>query len=190
MKRWNLISLLKRFYRALWANKWRLGHKMRFLIFLIYLASEIFLIAEFIDEWGFLAFVGEVVLSAFLGFGILASQFGAVGADLRGIMSFRVNLGAFLGRSIFRTIGGILLILPFIISDILGACFVVLSLFFKANARDFGGDSKFGFGDSTFYFRGNYKFDSKGDFDSKRDSNNSDIIDAEIIEHIDDKKQV
>lgn len=163
---------------------------MRFLIFLAYLTGEIFLIAQFIDEVGFWAFVGEVILSALLGFGILSAQFGAVGANLRGIISSRASVGAFVGKSIFRALGGILLILPFILSDILGVCFVVLSLFFKAHTRDFGGDSKFYFdGDSTFDFRSDSKFDSTGDFhfDSKRNSNDSDIIDAEIIEHIEEK---
>ena len=161
---------------------------MRFLIFLIYLTSEIFLIAEFIDEWGFLAFVGEVILSALLGFGILSAQFGAVGADLKGIMSFRVNLGAFVGKSIFRALGGILLILPFIISDILGVCFVALSLFFRTKSAessfDFETDS------AEFYHFHTDSADFKGAESNRNFAESSkfraeqgDIIEAEIIEH-------
>lgn len=175
------MSLLRRFCRVLWVEKAQ-GNKMRLLIFLIYLASEIFLIAEFIDEWGFLAFVGEVVVSAFLGFGILASQFGAVGADLRGIMSFRVNLGSFLGRSIFRAIGGILLILPFIISDILGICFVVLSLFFRTKNAESRADSAefYDFhSDSANFAESSRNFAESSDFSAEQ----GEIIDAEIIEH-------
>lgn len=151
---------------------------MRFLIFLVYLAGEIFLIAQFIDEWGFLAFVGEVILSALLGFGILSAQFGAVGANLRGIMSFRVSVGAFVGKSIFRALGGILLILPFIISDILGVCFVALSLFFRIKSAE----SSFDFETDSADFKGaesNRNFAESSKFKAEQ----GDIIEAEIIEH-------
>lgn len=151
---------------------------MRFLIFLVYLAGEIFLIAQFIDEVGFWVFVGEVILSALLGFGILSAQFGSVGANLRGIMSFRVSIGAFVGKSIFRAIGGILLILPFIISDILGVCFVVLSLFFRTKSAE----SSFDFETDSADFKGT---ESSRNFaeSSKFKAEQGDIIEAEIIEH-------
>lgn len=161
---------------------------MRFLIFLVYLAGEIFLIAQFIDEWGFWAFVGEVILSALLGFGILSAQFGAVGANLRGIMSFRVSIGAFVGKSIFRALGGILLILPFIISDILGVCFVVLSLFFRTKSAESGLD--FETDSAEFYHFNADSADFKGAESSRNFAESSkfraeqgDIIEAEIIEH-------
>lgn len=161
---------------------------MRFLIFLVYLASEIYLIAEFIDEWGFWAFVGEVILSALFGFGILSAQFGAVGTNLRGIMRFRVSVGAFVGKSIFRAIGGILLILPFIISDILGVCFVALSLFFRTKSAESGFD--FETDSAEFYhFHSDYadfkSAESSKNFaeSSKFSAEQGDIIDAEIIEH-------
>lgn len=151
---------------------------MRFLIFLVYLTSEIFLIAQFIDEWGFWAFVGEVILSALLGFGILSAQFGAVGVNLRDIMSFRISIGAFVGKSIFRALGGILLILPFIISDILGVCFVVLSLFFRTKSAESG----FDFETDSADFKG---AESSRNFaeSSKFRAEQGDIIEAEIIEH-------
>lgn len=161
---------------------------MRFLIFLAYLATEIYLIVQFIDEWGFWAFVGEVILSALLGFGMLSAQFGAVGANLRGIMSFRVSVGTFVGKSIFRALGGILLILPFIISDILGVCFVALSLFFRTKSAessfDFETDS------AEFYHFNADSADFKGAESSRNFAESSkfkaeqgDIIEAEIIEH-------
>lgn len=133
---------------------------MRFLIFIIYLASEIYLIAQFIDEWGFLTFVGEVILSALFGFGILSAQFGAVGENLKGLMNFRVSVSAFLGKSIFRAIGGILLILPFVLSDILGACFVVISLFFRTkNAKS--AESSFDFHSDSANFAESNKINKK-----------------------------
>lgn len=161
---------------------------MRFLIFLVYLTGEIFLIAQFIDEWGFLAFVGEVILSALLGFGVLSAQFGAVGANLRSIMRSHISVGAFVGKSIFRALGGILLILPFILSDILGVCFVVLSLFFRTKNAESGFDSKT---DSAEFYHFNVdSADFKGAESSRNFAESSkfkaeqgDIIEAEIIEH-------
>lgn len=159
---------------------------MRFLIFIIYLASEIYLIAQFIDEWGFLAFVGEVILSAVLGFGILSAQFGAVGDNLKGLMNFRVSVSAFLGKSIFRAIGGILLILPFVLSDILGACFVVISLFFRTkNAK-----SSFDFHSDSANFAESNKFGAESSDFKDFSAEQGDIIDAEIIEHKIEHKEV
>ena len=146
---------------------------MRFLIFLAYIAIEIYLIAEFVDELGFLAFIIEVAVSALVGFGILASQFSVMSDSLRNIMTF--SLSNFLGRSILRVLGGILLILPFILSDIFGLTFFVMSLFFKVAERE-----------SADNF--NREFDFSRDFrDSRnpRDSHDSsEIIDAEIIERV------
>lgn len=161
---------------------------MRFLIFLAYIATEIYLITQFIDEVGFWAFVGEVIISALVGFGILGAQFGAVGANLRGIMSSRASVGAFVGKSIFRALGGILLILPFILSDILGIFFVVLSLFFRTKNAESRFDSKT---DSAEFYSFHADFaDFKGAESSRNFAESSkfkaeqgDIIEAEIIEH-------
>ena len=154
---------------------------MRFLMFLIYLSIEIFLIAEFIDEMGFWAFVGEVVLSAVLGFGILKSHFGALGVSLRGIVDFRISIGALVGKSIFCALGGILLILPFILSDILGVCFVVISLFFRTKIAE----SNFKKGDfAEFSDSANFKgAESSFGAESSLKVGQGEVIDVEVVEH-------
>lgn len=148
---------------------------MRYLLLVAYIAIEIYLIAEFVDEVGFLAFVLEVVVSALFGFGILISQFGNINDSLRSIMTFKLSLGSFLGRSIFRLIGGILLIIPAILSDIFGITFFVISLLFKAESQHFQNDF---FSDSKFN-------DFNDDFKRQDSTKNGDeIIDVEVIEQV------
>lgn len=148
---------------------------MRYLLLVAYIAIEIYLIAEFVDEVGFLAFVLEVVVSALFGFGILISQFGNINDSLKSIMTFKLSLGSFLGRSIFRLIGGILLIIPAILSDIFGITFFVISLLFKAESQHFQNDF---FSDSKFN-------DFNNDFKRQDSAKNGDeIIDVEVIEQV------
>lgn len=147
---------------------------MRFLIFLAYIAIEFYLVIRVVEASGFWLFVLEIAVSALLGLGILASQFSVMSEYLRNIMAF--NLSSFLGRSILRFLGGIMLILPFVLSDILGLTFFVMSLFFKANERDLRND-----------FGENFESDFRKEFDFSRDSHENDIIDAEIIERVEKK---
>lgn len=136
---------------------------MRFLLLVAYIIAEIYLVAEFIDEMGFLAFILEIIISAILGFGILASQFGSINTSLRSIMEFRLSVGSFLGRSICRLIGGILLIIPAILSDIFGVTFFIISLLFKAQSQE-----------SSFF--------SDNVNNSTKHKSNEEIIDVEVVE--------
>lgn len=136
---------------------------MRFLLFIAYIFIEFYLIVEFVDEAGFLAFILEIIISALLGFGILASQFGSINDNLRNLMAFRLSLGSFLGRSILRFVSGVLLIIPAILSDIFGITFFIISLLFKAESQNI-----------------NREFESYGD--SK--PHNDEVIDVEVVEQV------
>ena len=149
---------------------------MRFLIFLIYIAIEFYLVLKVVEASGFWLFVLEIAVSALLGLGILASQFSVMSEYLRNIMAFNLSVSSFLGRSILRFLGGIMLILPFVLSDILGLTFFIMSLFFKANEMDLRND-----------FGKNFDNNFKKDFDFSSDSRENDIIDAEIIERVEKK---
>ena len=149
---------------------------MRFLIFLIYIVIEFYLVLKVVEASGFWLFVLEIAVSALLGLGILASQFSVMSEYLRNIMAFNLSVSSFLGRSILRFLGGIMLILPFVLSDILGLTFFIMSLFFKANEMDLRND-----------FGKNFDNNFKKDFDFSSDSRENDIIDAEIIERVEKK---
>ncbi len=149
---------------------------MRFLLFLAYIAVEFYLVIKVVEASGFWLFVLEIAVSALLGLGILASQFSVMSESLRNIMTFNLSVSSFLGRSILRFLGGIMLILPFVLSDILGLTFFIMSLFFRANEVDSRND----FGEK-------FGSDFEREFDFSSDSNNKgDIIDAEIIERVEE----
>ncbi|MGX3010882.1 FxsA family protein [Helicobacter sp. 23-1044] len=155
---------------------------MRFLIFLAYIAIEIYLVAEVIDEWGFLAFILEIILSAVLGVGILGAQFGRVGENLRKIAEFRLSVGGFLGRSIFCALGAILLIIPAILSDIFGVLFLIISIFFKnaESSNNFNAESN-NFSDFRNFNAESRHFSAESA--NFRAEQSDEIIEAEIIEH-------
>lgn len=149
---------------------------MRFLMFLAYIAIEFYLVLKVVEVSGFWLFVLEIALSALLGLGILASQFSAMSAYLRDIVAFNLSVGSFLGRSILRFLGGIMLILPFVLSDILGFVCIVMSLFFKAKERESSA-----FQNDCGGFRND--FSKSSDF-SQNSAQDGEIIDAEIIERV------
>ena len=125
-----------------------------------------------------MAFIIEIAVSALVGFGILASQFSVMSESLRNIMTFSIS--NFLGRSILRLLGGILLILPFVLSDIFGLTFFVMSLFFKVTERESADDFS-----NDFSRNFEREFDFSRDFrDSRESHDSSEIIDAEIIERV------
>lgn len=149
---------------------------MRFLMFLAYIAIEFYLVLKVVEVSGFWLFVLEIALSALLGLGILASQFSTMSAYLRDIVAFNLSVGSFFGRSIFRLLGAILLIMPGILSDIFGAIFFILSLFFKVKERDSSA-----FQNDCCGFRND--FSKSSDF-SQNSAQESEIIEAEIIERV------
>ena len=102
---------------------------MRFLLLVVYFFVEIFFIVEFADEFGILSLFAEMIVSAILGFGILFSQASNLSFAYNEILSG--GTGSFIGRNLFRLLGAIMLIIPGILCDIFGICFVVVSLFFR-----------------------------------------------------------
>ncbi len=130
---------------------------MRFLLIFIYFFIEIFCIVEFADEFGIFILFLEIIVSAIFGFGILLSQYSMLPMAYNEILNGGIR--NFIGRNILRLIGVILLIIPGILCDIIGASFVVISLFFTTKEQ--------------IYKKEQNKYED------------SDIIDVEIIE---DKK--
>lgn len=130
---------------------------MRFITFIAYFFAEVWCVVEFADEFGIFALFFEFIISAFVGLALLASQY----RDTMLYAPFILHpLSArnFINRSIFRLFGGILLIIPGIISDIFGVIFVIISFFYPIVQRP------------DFYANDGKTRDDEG------------IIDAEIIE--------
>ena len=146
---------------------------MQFFICLAYIAVEIYLIVSVVELSGFWIFVLEVAISALLGLGILASQLGTMSDSISRILTLNLGINTFLVQSVLRFLSGFLLILPFVLSDILGIVFFVMSLFFKPKEKNLH--------DWRREFERDFMREMQGLGESS-DSNTSEIIDAEIIE--------
>lgn len=140
---------------------------MRLFLIIIYFAFELYLLVSFADEFGFLALLGEIIISGILGFGILASQHEAMFGSLRDMAMGRGSMGGFITRSFFRFIGGLLLIIPGILSDIFGIVFFIISLLFKAS--------------------GTYSNQTYSNKNAESRHFDDDVIDVEVIEESDKK---
>lgn len=128
---------------------------MRLVLLVMYLIIEVFVSYEVIDIIGVLGFVLEILVSAFLGFGILLNFRLFFREALEKLRLKEMTYEAFVGSNIFRILGAILLILPGAFTDILG----LLMQF-----------SVFG----LMFMKPFVKVDSA--------KQNSDIIDVEVIE--------
>lgn len=140
---------------------------MKLVLFVVYLFVEIYFIVLFADEFGILSVFLEILISAFVGLGILATQYRVMLESYNSIFKSQNGIGNFIGKSFFRLIGGILLIAPGILSDIIGLTFFIISLFFPTKLKSDNDD-----------FLGEF-----GDFQNRKDSaDSSEVIDVEIIE--------
>lgn len=87
----------------------------------IYIFIEIFIIYAFIDEYGFLKFLLEIIISAVIGL-MFMFKFGFINmANLSSPMQMISNFGI--------SIGGFLLMLPGLMCDIVGLCVIIFSVF-------------------------------------------------------------
>lgn len=93
---------------------------MRLILLVLYLLIEVFVSYEVIDIIGVFGFVLEILISAFLGFGILLNFRVFFGEALGKLRSREITYEAFVGSNIFRILGALLLILPGAFTDILG----------------------------------------------------------------------
>ena len=93
---------------------------MPLVLLIVYLIIEVFVSYEVIDLIGVLGFVLEIILTAFLGFGILVNFRFFFAEALEMLRSREISYEAFVGYNIFRILGAFLLILPGAFTDILG----------------------------------------------------------------------
>lgn len=90
------------------------------LYFLIYLFFEVLISVNISSAIGGLATFFEIILSAFLGFAILANFRTTLRENLSAVSSNAINLGEFQRLNLFTIVGAILLIVPGFLTDIIG----------------------------------------------------------------------
>lgn len=88
--------------------------------FLIYLATEIFLLIQFVDSFGGWGFVIELFLSAFVGFMLLARFQASLIRNTRAFFANELDQKEMGSLGIMSMLGAILLIMPGILTDLIG----------------------------------------------------------------------
>jgi len=129
------------------------------IYFLIYLFLEITVTLNIAKHIGSFATFMEVIISAFIGFFIIANMGNSLSEGFRALLEKRISEEEFTRLNIFTLIGAILLIVPGFLSDIVGVLFqfpYVALLITK----------KF------------YRF-------KKEDKRSDDVIDVEVIDDLD-----
>ncbi len=137
---------------------------MRF--FLAYLFLEICVSIPVFARLGVLGTFFEIIFSAFLGFFFLTNSSYTLSQSFGALKENKISTSTFTNISFMTILGAIFLIIPGILTDIIGILF------------------QFGFVLSFISRYGNKEQDIK---DNKYDED--DIIDVEIIEHHESKEQ-
>lgn len=129
------------------------------LYFLIYLFFEVLISVNIASAIGGLATFFEIILSAFLGFAILANFRTTLRENLMAVSYSTINLNEFQRLNLFTIIGAILLIIPGFLTDIIG----ILLQF------------------SVFTSMLVNRYDVKSKYKKYNKEKDSDVIDVEII---------
>ncbi|QKF61377.1 FxsA family protein [Campylobacter curvus] len=132
------------------------------LLWTPYIIAELVCLYFFVHRYGFLGFVSEVIISGILG---LFLMFRVGFFEITSRMAFIKPSDIF--GALGMAIGGFFLFLPGILTDFIGAIVVLLALFAKFR----GGEDRAG-----------EDFNSYRYYQSANSSENSDIIDIEVIE--------
>jgi len=135
---------------------------LKFLI-IPYLILELLITAHFVDNNGFLFYVVEVLFSAVLGVAVVGFSTTANAREIP-----KITLNSIFGGFGY-VIGGILFMVPGILSDILAVAVLIMSFLIK-NFNLFGRNTQ------------NYTQNNSQNNTKYKQNDNSEIIDVEIIE--------
>jgi len=138
---------------------------MGLIYFLVYLFLEILFSYEFARMFTPFGLFLEIILTAFAGIAIIRSLNFSMAQGLQRVMRREISEEEFMSIGLFKLIGGILIFVPGVFSDTVG-----LLLMFEPFAKLF----------TKKYF----KKETNTVYKNSSYSNNSEIIDVEIIEEI------
>lgn len=138
------------------------------IYFLIYLFLEVMISGSAFDRLGTMGTFAEIILSAVVGFILIANFRVTVTESLMALQRGNISPDEFQKLNIFTIVGAILLILPGFFSDLIG-----IALQFGFVATMLG--NRIG--------RKKNQHPSHGKHYSQRKDNNDEIIDVEVIDH-------
>ncbi|MCI4406217.1 MAG: FxsA family protein [Sulfuricurvum sp.] len=98
------------------------------IYFLIYLFIEVLLTVEVASKIGGLAMFLEIIASAFLGIFILMNFRHALAENLDALRTRQIDMQGFSNRNITGLLGSLLLIVPGILSDLIGVLMLTFLL--------------------------------------------------------------
>lgn len=131
--------------------------------FLLYLFFEVLVSVNIASAIGGLATFFEIVLSAFLGFAILANFRTTLRDNLMAVSSRTIDLNEFQRLNLFTIVGAILLIIPGFLTDIVGIL-LQFSVF-----------------TTMLVNRSNVKSKFENEYKNNNKQKDTDVIDVEII---------
>lgn len=111
---------------------------MPLAVILLYLFSEVLVSLSLANYLGVFGFFLEVVLSAVLGFAILLNFRYFFAETFLLLKSGQLSNGGFIGANVLRVVGAIFLILPGVITDILGVGMQFYALFCQRGGQNKG----------------------------------------------------
>lgn len=98
------------------------------IYFLIYLFLEVYVTVDITSRIGGLAMFFEIIGSAFLGIFILMNFRHALAENLDALRTRQIDMQGFSNRNITGLLGSLLLILPGVLSDLIGVMMLVFLL--------------------------------------------------------------
>jgi len=131
--------------------------------FLLYLFFEVLVSVNIASAIGGLATFFEIVLSAFLGFAILANFRTTLRENFMAVSSRTIDLNEFQRLNLFTIVGAILLIIPGFLTDIVGIL-LQFSVF-----------------TTMLVNRSNVKSKFENEYKNNNKQKDTDVIDVEII---------
>ncbi|MDD4855035.1 MAG: FxsA family protein [Sulfuricurvum sp.] len=90
------------------------------IYFLLYLFCEVLLTVEVASRLGGLMMFAEIVMSAFIGIGILFNFRATLVTNIMELKERRLDANGFYQRNLLSLLGAIFLILPGVLTDIIG----------------------------------------------------------------------
>ena len=133
------------------------------IYFLIYLFLEVYVTVDIASRIGGLAMFLEIITSAFLGIFILMNFRHALSENLDALRTRQIDMQGFSNRNITGLLGSLLLILPGVLSDLIGALMLLFLLVTLSINR----------------FTRKYPTENSHTYTTQKDDH---VIDAEIID--------
>ena len=144
----------------------------------LYLFFEVMISTFFASMLGGLLTFAEIVLSAFIGFGLLKNFQYSINDNIRDLTSGNITQDEFMAKNMNQAVGAIMLIIPGFLTDILGI-FLIFGVFTFLLSKIFSLKSK---NENSQRGYNNTQYTNFTYTKNQRRYKDEDIIDVEVID--------